>query len=135
MSTYDLPEKIGQWINSELYNAQLYRVLSRSAPGDREKQILEEFSDDDQDTADTFMKMYKKMTGYRFIPKPVPIKENGSYRSVIRKRISDEIRMSKMYRNAYMNMQNNYPLRRIVFSAYHSCLEHAVTLLELLYDK
>ena len=127
----NMPRKIGEWINMELHNAQLYRVLARSAPNDREKHILEDFSDDGQDTADTLMRIYKKMTGYRFEPKPVPLKENGSYRNVIRSRIGEEIRLSKMYRNAYMNMQDNFALRRTIFNAYHTCLEHAVTLLEM----
>ena len=83
----NMPRKIGEWINMELHNAQLYRVLARSAPNDREKHILEDFSDDSQDTAETLMRIYKKMTGYRFEPKPVPLKENGSYRNVIRSRI------------------------------------------------
>ncbi len=128
----NLPSALGKWINTELYNAQLYRVLSKSAPDDRSRHILEEFSDDSRDTAETMMKAYKNMTGYKFIPKPLPLKENGSYRSVIRGRIGDEVRLSKMYRNAYMNIQGNYTLRRIVFSAYHNALEHAVTLLELM---
>ena len=127
----NMPRKIGEWINMELHNAQLYRVLARSAPNDREKHILEDFSDDSQDTAETLMRIYKKMTGYRFEPKPVPLKENGSYRNVIRSRIGEEIRLSKMYRNAYMNMQDNFALRRTIFNAYHTCLEHAVTLLEM----
>lgn len=128
----NMPRKIGEWINIELHNAQLYRVLARSAPNDRDKQIIEEFSDDSQDTAETLMKIYKKMTGYRFEPKPVPLKENGSYRSVVKSRIREEIRLSKMYRQAYMNMQDNYPLRRIIFNAYHTALEHAVTLIEMI---
>ena len=127
----NMPRKIGEWINMVLHNAQLYRVLARSAPNDREKHILEDFSDDSQDTAETLMRIYKKMTGYRFEPKPVPLKENGSYRNVIRSRIGEEIRLSKMYRNAYMNMQDNFALRRTIFNAYHTCLEHAVTLLEM----
>ena len=127
----NMPRKIGEWINMELHNAQLYRVLARSAPNDREKHILEDFSDDSQDTAETLMRIYKKMTGYRFEPKPVPLKENGSYRNVIRSRIGEEIRLSKMYRNAYMNMQDNFALRRTIFNAYHTCLENAVTLLEM----
>ena len=127
----NMPRKIGEWINMELHNAQLYRVLARSAPNDREKHILEDFSDDSQDTAETLMRIYKKMTGYRFEPKPVPLKENGSYRNVIRSRIGEEIRLSKMYRNAYMNMQDNFALRRTIFNAYHTCREHAVTLLEM----
>ena len=87
----NMPRKIGEWINMELHNAQLYRVLARSAPNDREKHILEDFSDDSQDTAEALMRIYKKMTGYRFEPKPVPLKENGSYRNVIRSRIGEEI--------------------------------------------
>ena len=56
----NMPRKIGEWINMELHNAQLYRVLARSAPNDREKHILEDFSDDSQDTAETLMRIYKK---------------------------------------------------------------------------
>lgn len=128
----NMPRKLGEYINIELHNAQLYRILAKSAPNDRDKHILEEFSDDCQDTAEEFMKLYKKMTGYKFDPVPVPIKETGSYRSVLKSKIRDEIRLSKRYRKDYLNTSDNLSLKRTFFNAYHTALEHSVGLIELL---
>ena len=119
-------------INMELHNAQLYRIIAKSAPNDKDKQILDEFSDDCQDTAEELMRISRKMTGYQFDPRPVPIKENGSYRSVLRSKIRDEIRLSKRYRHEYLNTGDNLALKRTFFNAYHNALEHAVGIIELI---
>ena len=127
-----MPRKLGEMINMELHNAQLYRIIAKSAPNDKDKQILDEFSDDCQDTAEELMRIYRKMTGYQFDPRPVPIKENGSYRSVLRSKIRDEIRLSKRYRHEYLNTSDNLALKRTFFNAYHNALEHAVGIIELI---
>lgn len=129
----NMPGRLAEMIQQELHNVRLYRVLSRSAPNDRDRQTLEEFSDDCQDTADEFMRMYRKMTGYPFHPEPIPLKENGSYQHVLHERIREEIRLSKRYRHEYLNTGDNYSLRRTFFNAYHTALEHAVGIMELLH--
>ncbi len=127
-----LPRRLGEYINSELHDAQLYTILSRSAPSDRDKEILEEYSDDCRDNAGIFMKLYQRMTGYKFTPKPVPMKENGSYRAVLKGRIREEIRLSKKYRREYLSISDDMQLKRAFFNAYHNSLEHAVGIIELL---
>ena len=39
----NMPRKLGEFINTELHNAELYRALSKSAPNNRDKEILEEW--------------------------------------------------------------------------------------------
>ncbi len=128
----NMPRKLGEFINTELHNTELYRALSKSAPNNRDKEILEEFSDDCQDNAGEFMRIYKRMTGYKFDPRPVPVTETGSYRSVLRSRIRDETRLSKKYRREYMITSDNLALKRAFFNAYHNSLEHAVGIIDLL---
>lgn len=128
----NMPKTLGEFINAELHHAELYRALSKSAPNARDREILEEFSDDCQDNADELMRLYKRMTGYKFEPRPSPVTETGSYRTVLRSRIRNETRMSKKYRREYMNTSDNLALKRAFFNAYHNSLEHAVGIIDLL---
>ena len=127
----NMPRKLGEYINSELHDAQLYKALSRSAPNDRDKEIFEEFSDDCSDNAQEFTKLYKLMTGTAFVPAPTHLSENGSYRNILRSRIREEIRLSKKYRREYLSCGDRLPLKRAFFNAYHNALEHAVGIIEL----
>ncbi len=128
----NLPRQLQQYINNELHDAQLYRILAKSAPSERERRILDDFSADSKNTADALMTAYRTMTGYTFEPHPEPIKENGSYRSVLKSRIREETSASRNYRRHYMNTNDNLKLKRTFFNAYHNALEHAVGIVEML---
>lgn len=128
----NMPRLLQSYINDELHNAELYRILAKSAPNERDKHVLEEFSQDSRQTADAFMSVYRSMTGYPFEPNPAPIKENGSYKSVLRSRIRDETEASKRFRREYMNTSDNLKLKRAFFTAYHNALGRAVGIIDLI---
>ncbi len=122
------PQRLQMCINRELYNSDLYRILSRSAPNEDEKKEMENFSEECRETAETFMQIYRSMTGYQAKNEPEPVKESGSYRTVLRSRIRKEIELSKMYRCDYMNTNDHYHLKRTFFTACHNALCRAAIL-------
>ncbi len=128
----NMPRRLREYINSELYNAELYRILAKSAPSEREKKIIENFSEENQRTADAFMSIYHSMTGYSCEPEPASIKESGSYKTVLRSRIGIELEDSKCYRQEYMNTIDNYRLKRAFFSAYNEALCRSIMIIDLI---
>lgn len=128
----NMPRKLREYINSELYNAELYRILAKSAPSECDKNILESFSEENRRTANTFMSIYHSMTGYLCEPDPATVKESGSYKTVLRSRIKAEITDSQCYRQEYMSVSDNFKLKRAFFSAYNEALCRSVMIIDLI---
>ena len=118
--------EIGSFIEFQLHSAELYRILSRSAQGDTDKRELEAFSKECKDTADLFSEIYKGMTSYRFEAHPDPIRESGSFRSVLRERLRRETAESKRLRIEYLRVSDNFRLKRALFNAFNDSLCRAV---------
>lgn len=119
-------------INMLLHDSELYRIMAKSAPGEQSQAILEDFSTDCRRSADEFMNIYRTITGYRFEPRPLPVKETGSYRSVMKMRIPAELRASRRFREEYLSAGDNFRLKRAYFNAYHEAIERAVGMTEML---
>ncbi len=128
----NMPRKLREYVNNALYNAELYRILAKSAPTEGDKNTLEKFADENRQTADAFMAIYHSMTGYSCEPEPSPIKESGSYKTVLRSRIKIEIADSQCYRREYMNISDNFKLKRAFFSAYNEALCRCIMIIDLI---
>lgn len=72
------------------------------------------------------------MTGYNFEPSPPPVRDKGSFRSIIKDRVLDEINNSNEYMREYMNTSDNFRLKRAFFQAYNDDMNHASKLLLIL---
>lgn len=127
-----MPKKLQSYINSELHDAELYKILAKSSPNEETRAILLNFADTEQKHADEFLRIYKMMTGYSFEPEPLPVTENGSYRSILKNRIIDEIKDSKKYRADYLKTGDNLNLKRAFFNAFNDELHHAVEIIYIL---
>lgn len=127
-----IPRQLQDYINEELYLSELYRILSRSAPNEEDRKRLEDFSEECRTTAESFTQLYRSMTGYRLEYHPEPVKESGSYKAVLRSRIRKEMELSKRYRCDYMNVNDNYHLKRAFFMAYHNAMCRAVGLVDMI---
>lgn len=126
-----MPKRLQTYINAELHDAELYRMLAKSSPSEEAKNLLTEFADSEQKHADEFLRIYKMMTGYSFEPEPLPVTESGSYRSILKNRILDEKRDSEKYRKEYMKT-DNYHLKRAFFNTFNDELLHAIGLIYIL---
>ncbi len=127
-----MPKKLQTYINSELHDAELYRILAKSSPNEETKNILLGFADTEQKHANEFLKIYKMMTGYTFEPEPLPVNETGAYRSIVKNRIIDETKDAEKYRNEYIKIHDNYNLKKLFFTAFNDEMRHAVELMYIL---
>ncbi|MDD6489769.1 MAG: ferritin-like domain-containing protein [Clostridia bacterium] len=127
-----VPKKLQSYINSELHDAEVYRILAKSAPNEDIRNILMRFADNEQAHADEFTRIYKMMTGYSFEPEPVPITESGSYRAILKNRILDETKDAEKYRKDYLQTHDNFNLKRALFNAFNDEMRHAVEILYIL---
>lgn len=128
----NMPRRLKDYYSSFRRISELYRMLSRSAPNEREQKMLDEFSHECHHTAEEFAGAYRAMTGYRLDEPVPPVKESGSYRSVIRGRIPAEIGLSRQLRTDYLSVNDNYRLKRTFFTACHEALERSALLTEML---
>ncbi len=127
-----MPKKLQEYINSELYNAELYRSLAKSASNEESKNTILEIAECDRKLADEFIRLYKKMTGYTFEPDPAPINESGTHKAILRGCMNNEIKASEKYRKDYLQTPDNYHLRKAFFNAFNDKLLHSLKLLCLL---
>lgn len=126
-----MPKKLQSYINAELHDAELYKILAKSSPNEETRNILLRFADDEQKHADEFLRIYKMMTGYTFEPEPLTVTENGSFRSILKNRVLDETKDSEKYRREYMKT-DNYHLKRAFFNAFNDELRHAIEIIYIL---
>lgn len=127
-----IPKRLQEYINAELHDAELYRILAKSAPNEETRTILLRFAKNEQEHSDEFLRIYKLMTGYTFEPEPLPITESGSYRSILKNRILDETKDSDKYRREYMKINDNFKLKRAFFNAFNDELRHAIEIIYIL---
>lgn len=124
----NMPSELMKVINRELHNAELYRILARSAPDEEARAALDRFSRECRESADTFSRLWSVMTGKRFEPMPEPVRESGSFRSVLRGQIRRELASSALYRELYMRVSDNMKLKRALFTAAHNAMLRAASL-------
>lgn len=127
-----MPKLLQKFINSELHDAEVYRILARGAPNEQARKLLQNMSKDEQSHAENFLAIYRSMTGYQLEPSPAPVKDSGSFRSVLKDRFLDEINDSEKYRREYLNAGSHYRLKKAFFEAYNDEMSHAVQILYLL---
>lgn len=127
-----MPKRLQSYINAELHDAELYKILAKSSPNEETRNILLRFADDEQKHADEFLRIYKMMTGYTFEPEPLPVTENGSFRSILKNRILDETKDSEKYRSEYLKTSDNFHLKRAFFNAFNDELRHAIEIIYIL---
>ncbi len=127
-----MPQRLREYADNALYSAELYRILAKSAPTENDKKTLEKFADENRKTADTFMEIYRFMTGYSCDVEPAPVRESGSYKTILRSRIKNEVADSGCYRREYMNVSDNYKLKRAFFSAYNEAVCRCIMIIDLI---
>jgi len=127
-----VPQKLQMYITAELGDAELYKELSKIAPNDEYRQLLLEFSADEQAHAVRFQKIYKMITGRAYnpvVPKPVI---EGSFNDILRDRVLDESGDFRKYGEQYIITNNNNELKNAYYLARTDENVHALRLLYML---
>jgi rubrerythrin len=125
-------QKLQMYIDAETGDAALYRELAKIAPKEEFRQLLLEFSDDEQLHADMFKSIYRKMFGKSYTP---PVKQpilTGSFDDILRERVLDESGDFRKYGEQYIETQNNDMLRDAYYRARTDENVHALRILYML---
>ena len=81
---YSLPQRLQDYVESELHHEALYRALADVAPNEADRQIFLEIAENEHRHADSFSRMYRKLTGLNYTPKIYPQKMEGPYQFALR---------------------------------------------------
>ncbi len=115
-----------------LYDSKLYQILARSAPDERSQKITQSFSDQCRNSAENLYEIYRNMTHDHSDIQFPSVRETGSFRSVLRSRLSHELQLESEFRNEYLNISDNFRLKRIFYNASHSAMSRALGILDML---
>ena len=125
-------QKLQMYIEAELHDAELYKELAKIAPNEGYRQLLIEFSEDEQSHADTFKKIYRMMFGKSYNPVVKAPEIRGSFEEVLRERILDESGDFRKYGEQYIQTQRNDVLKNAYYRARTDENVHALRLLYML---
>lgn len=125
-------QKLQMYINAELGDAALYKILAQNSPSERDRQLLLEFSEDEQSHAETFKRIYRTLTGRSYNPVVNPPALSGTYRDILRERVIDESADFRKYGEQYLTTENNDMLKDAYYRARTDENVHALRLLYLL---
>lgn len=128
----DMRRVLPEVIESELYSAAVYDLLSRSAKDEGERKQLMAFADECRESADEFSACLERMTGRPLKPQPRQARETGTMRTLLKAQIPVEVKRSKKYRAYYLQTRDNMRLRRAFFNAGHQAQERTVGILDML---
>lgn len=124
-------QKLQTYITAELGDAALYKELAKMAPSENDRQLLLEFSEDEQSHADEFKRIYRSMTGRSYNPVVPPVVLEGSYRDILLDRVLDESGDFRKYGEQYI-ITTNPALKEAYYRARTDENVHALRLLYLL---
>lgn len=125
-------QKLQMYINAELSDAALYRELSKIAPNDTDRQLLLEFSEDEQSHADEFKRIYRAMTGRSYHPVVKPLVLTAPFDAILRDRVIDESGDFRKYGEQYIQTTGNDMLKNAYYRARTDENVHALRLLSML---
>lgn len=126
------PQKLQMYINAELGDSALYRELSKIAPNDAHRQLLLEFSEDEQAHAEEFKRLYRMLTGRSYHPVVKPLVLTDPYESILRNRVIDESGDFRKYGEQYIQTNDNNALKNAYYRARTDENVHALRLLSML---
>ncbi len=130
----DIRKILPEIINRQIYSAEQYEMLARSARNEREKSILREYAEECRRSASEFSESLRMMTGIPYRPEIPQVKESGTLRQLLRTMIPLEIRRSKKYRELYLQTRDNMQLRRAFYKSGAEASERALGILEMLIE-
>ncbi|MDQ5984183.1 MAG: hypothetical protein RUMPE_01222 [Eubacteriales bacterium SKADARSKE-1] len=132
MWKYSVPQKLQTYIIAELGDALLYKELAKMAPNEEYKNLLLDFSKDEQSHADEFKLIYRMITGKKFDPTVATPSLEGSFNDILRDRVLDESGDYRKYGEQYLNTTQNQILRDAYYRARTDENVHALRLLYML---
>ncbi|MCX8129365.1 MAG: ferritin-like domain-containing protein [Clostridia bacterium] len=128
---YSMIGDIEEYIQNELKDSMYYFELSKKAPSQMAKDLLEEFSKDEKTHAEGFVKAYGILTGLMFHSMDVGVQQIPEYSEALKSRFLSETSESKKYSDQYLKTRNQF-LKDLFFSISSSEAQHAMKILLLM---
>jgi len=129
-----LISNLEEYINDELSDSKYYEILAKKAPTQRSKELLMEFSKDEQMHAQNFMNAYFMLTGRMYHPPKVEDpKVPDDYIEALQQRILAETNDYKKYGEQYLKAPTAY-LRDLFFMTRTSEAQHAMRIPYLIHE-
>lgn len=125
-------QKLQMYINAEMGDSALYRELADRAPDNMDRQLLLEFSEDEESHADSFKRIYRILTGRSYNPVVSPVILSGSFDDILRDRVLDESGDYRKYGEQYLLSDGNDMLKDAYYRARTDENVHALRLLYML---
>jgi rubrerythrin len=125
MTDFSLVTGIEEYIHDELKDSKYYSILATKAPTKRAKDLLMEFSRDEQGHAQNFMKAYYMLTGREYTPQIVEVPNVPDYKEALKERILAETHDYKKYGEEYLKACNPY-LKDLFFMTRTVEAQHAM---------
>ena len=128
----NIPQRLQMYIIAELGDSILYKELAKIAPNEIDRNLLLEFSRDEQSHADEFKLIYRMITGKRYDPIMHLPELKGSFEDIVRDRILDESGDYRKYGEQYLTTHKNQMLKDAYYRAMIDENLHALRLLYML---
>lgn len=103
-----LLKDIEEYIYDELKDSKYYAILASKAPTQRSKELLMEFSADEQMHAQNFINAYYMLTGKVYRPLVVEDPVVPEYTEALKERIMAETKDYKKYGEQYLKQDYKY---------------------------
>lgn len=125
LNDFKLVEDIEKYIQDELNDSKYYEVLAKDAPNKKSKELILEFSEDENRHAEQLMKVYYELTGNRYEPLKIKDPEITKYKKELKNRILEETTAYKKYGEKYLIVCRPY-LKKVFFLIRSDEAKHAM---------
>lgn len=106
MMDYELPQRLQNYINTELENEAFCRQLAEMAPNLNDQQALLKIAESEHHHAQMFETIYEEMVGVDYKPIEAQVKLSGPYQCVLRQFLLSQNKTFQEYHHQFMKSDN-----------------------------
>lgn len=128
---YSLPQRLQDYIESELNYEALYRAIADIAPNETERQIFLEIAENERRHAEKFLQIYVALTGQDYTPQTYPRTMEGPYQFALRQLLINEHKTFQEYHQQFMKT-DNMALKSVCYEAGRNKSDHVHKLITLI---
>lgn len=104
---FGLPQRLQDYIDTELNHEALYRAMADIAPNEEEQRLFLEIADNERQHASAFQNVYTAVTGQHYdTPQIYPVTVTEPYQFALRQLLLNEHRSFKEYHSQFMKTDN-----------------------------
>ncbi|HWP52154.1 MAG TPA: ferritin-like domain-containing protein [Clostridia bacterium] len=128
-----LPQRLQDYIDSEMHHEALYRAMAEKAPTEHDRQLLLEIAENERNHADEFKGIYQAAVGQSYEPEIVPPDMEAPYQIVLRQMIIYENAAFQEYHNQFITSKDPV-LKKTCYQTGKNKSDHINKLIKLMVD-